>query len=222
MGVVRYNVHRSTTHGFTPSAANRIAQPTGTSFTDTGLAAGTYYYRVTAEDAAGNLSAASNQATATVTGDTTPPTAPATLTATPGSGTATLGWSASTDNVGVVRYNVHRSTTNGFTPSAANRIAQPTGTSYADSRPRGRHLLLPRHRGGRRRQRRRRLRRRRARSSRTQPAGLVAAYGFDAGSGDGGRATRPGTATTARSPTARGRPTGKYGEAIQFNGTSTW
>ena len=41
--------------GFTPSAANRIAQPTGTSYTDTGLAAGTYYYRVTAEDAAGNL-----------------------------------------------------------------------------------------------------------------------------------------------------------------------
>ena len=177
VGVVRYNVHRSTTQGFTPSAANRVGQPTGdrvtrtarsrpaptttgsprrtragnisaasseasavvtgdtsradgalgtlsatgslssvaltwgarpttwassatTStarprrasrralrtgsrsrparrYTDTGLAAGTYYYRVTAEDAAGNLSAASNQATATVTGDTTAPTAPA-------------------------------------------------------------------------------------------------------------------------------------------------
>ena len=36
--------------GFTPSAANRIAQPTGTSYTDSGLAAGTYYYKVTAED----------------------------------------------------------------------------------------------------------------------------------------------------------------------------
>ena len=49
----RYNVHRSTTPGFTPSLANRIAQPTGTSYTDSGLAAGTYFYKVTAEDAAG-------------------------------------------------------------------------------------------------------------------------------------------------------------------------
>jgi fibronectin type 3 domain-containing protein len=61
VGVVRYNVHRSTTSGFTPSAANRIAQPTGTSYTDT-TAAGIYYYKVTAEDAAGNVSAASNEA----------------------------------------------------------------------------------------------------------------------------------------------------------------
>ena len=61
VGVTRYNVHRSTTTGFTPSAANRIAQPTGTSYTDSGLSAGTYYYRVIAEDAASNLSAPSAQ-----------------------------------------------------------------------------------------------------------------------------------------------------------------
>ena len=42
--------------GFTPTTANRIAQPTGTSYTDTGLTAGTYYYKLTAEDAAGNTS----------------------------------------------------------------------------------------------------------------------------------------------------------------------
>ena len=36
-------------------------------------------------------------------------------------------WTAATDDVGVVRYNVHRSTTEGFTPSAANRVGQPTG-----------------------------------------------------------------------------------------------
>ena len=52
MGVVRYNVHRSTTAGFTPNAANRVGQPTGTSFTDT-PPAGTYYYKVTAEDGVG-------------------------------------------------------------------------------------------------------------------------------------------------------------------------
>ena len=56
IGVVHYNVYRSTTPGFTPSIANRIAQPTSTNYTDTGLAAGTYYYRVTAADAVGNIS----------------------------------------------------------------------------------------------------------------------------------------------------------------------
>ena len=45
------------TAGFTPTALNRIAQPTGTSYTDTGLAAGTYYYKVVAEDASANQAA---------------------------------------------------------------------------------------------------------------------------------------------------------------------
>ena len=59
-----------------------------------------------------------------------------------------------TDNVGVVRYDVYRSTTAGFTPGAANRIAQPTGTSYTDSGLARRHLLLQGGRRGRGRQRR--------------------------------------------------------------------
>ena len=66
VGVARYNVYRSTTSGFTPSAANRIAQPTGPSYADSGLAPGTYYYKVTAEDAAGNVSGVSNEVNATV------------------------------------------------------------------------------------------------------------------------------------------------------------
>ena len=86
VGVVKYNVHRSTTPGFTPTTANRIGQPTGTSYVDTGLAAGTYYYKVTAEDAAGNVGPASNEASATATADTTAPTVPSLLIATPGSG----------------------------------------------------------------------------------------------------------------------------------------
>jgi outer membrane protein assembly factor BamB len=72
VGVSNYDVYRSTTAGFTPSASNRIAQPTGATYTDNGLAAGTYYYLVTAQDAAGNESAPSNQASATVTAP--PPT----------------------------------------------------------------------------------------------------------------------------------------------------
>ena len=52
------------------------------------------------------------------------------------------------------RYNVHRSTTAGFTPSTANRIAQPTGTSYIDSGLAGGNLLLQGHRRRRIRQHR--------------------------------------------------------------------
>ena len=59
-----------------------------------------------------------------------------------------------TDNVGVTEYRVHRSTTAGFTPSAANRMATvsaapPTPTPAAGDRD----LPLPRGRGRRGRQR---------------------------------------------------------------------
>jgi hypothetical protein len=69
VGVTTYDVYRSTTSGFTPAVANRVAQVAGTAttWTDTGLAAGTYYYRVAAEDAAHNIGPASNEAQATVT-----------------------------------------------------------------------------------------------------------------------------------------------------------
>ena len=63
-GVTHYNVHRGSTSGFTPTAANRIAQPTGTGYADTNIVAGVYYYKVTAEDTAGNVGPASNQASA--------------------------------------------------------------------------------------------------------------------------------------------------------------
>ena len=68
---------------------------------------------------------ASNEASATV-GDTQAPSAPGTLAAVGSVGRATLSWGAATDNVGVVRYNVHRGTSAGFAPSVANRIAQPS------------------------------------------------------------------------------------------------
>jgi hypothetical protein len=67
VAVTGYDVHRSNTSGFTPSAANRIAQVAATSHSDQGLAAGTYYYRVIARDGAGNVSGPSNQADATTT-----------------------------------------------------------------------------------------------------------------------------------------------------------
>jgi len=63
---ISYNIFRSTTSGFTPSSSNQIATGvSGTSFSNTGLAAKTtYFYLVEATDTAGT-SAASNQASAT-------------------------------------------------------------------------------------------------------------------------------------------------------------
>ena len=72
--VTAYNIHRSTSPGFTPTAANRITQTPGTMYTDSGLAPGTYYYLVTAQDAAGNVGPPSNITSATPLADTTPPT----------------------------------------------------------------------------------------------------------------------------------------------------
>jgi fibronectin type 3 domain-containing protein len=64
VGIAQYTIYRSTTPNFTPSASNRIGQTTATSYLDSSLPAGTYYYEVTAQDAVGNVSPASNQVTA--------------------------------------------------------------------------------------------------------------------------------------------------------------
>jgi chitodextrinase len=64
--------------------------------------------------------------------DTTPPTAPASLTATAASGTQiNLSWTASTDNVGVTGYKVERCQGSGCSNFA--QIATPTATSFNDS-----------------------------------------------------------------------------------------
>ncbi len=73
IAVTGYNIHRSNTSGFTPSAANLIGTSITPGYTDN-VAAGTWYYKVIARDAAGNLSPASNQVSAVATADTTAPT----------------------------------------------------------------------------------------------------------------------------------------------------
>jgi hypothetical protein len=125
-GVAGYVIYRSTTAGFTPAIGNQVAQIAGTqtSYLDTGLAAGTYYYRVKAQDAASNLGPPSNEANATVTGDVTPPTKPTNLTAMASPGKVALAWTAATDNVGVARYNILRNGT---------AIGTATSTSYNDT-----------------------------------------------------------------------------------------
>ena len=99
--------------------------PTGTSYSDTGLSgATTYSYTVAAHDAAGNVSADSAIVSAT-TPDATPPSTPTNLAATAAGSTAiNLAWTASTDNVGVTGYIVKR---NGA------QVGSTTATSYADT-----------------------------------------------------------------------------------------
>ncbi len=132
VGVTGYTVYRSTTAGFTPSAATLVASLGNVaSFNDSNLAPGTYYYVVTAKDAAGNVSPASNQGSLTLT-DTTAPSAPSNVSATASNAKVNLSWTASTDNVGVTGYNVYRSTTSGFNPDASTLLGTTTTATYTD------------------------------------------------------------------------------------------
>ncbi|MEK7315770.1 MAG: Ig-like domain-containing protein, partial [Candidatus Eisenbacteria bacterium] len=109
LSVAAYDVHRSASASFTPSAANKVGATSLTSFSEAGLLAGTYYYKVLARDPAGNTSQPSNEATVTVAGDTERPSMPLGLSANIVSfSRIDLSWSASTDNVGVTGYRVIR------------------------------------------------------------------------------------------------------------------
>ncbi len=137
-----YNVYGSTTSGFTPSSNNLIASGvTGTTYTNTGLAASTsYHYVVEAVDADGP-SAASAQATATTLATpsctSVPPTGPTSLTAIASSSSVIgLSWTAAPANppCTITSYSVYRSKTNGFIPSASMLAANGvTGTTYSDA-----------------------------------------------------------------------------------------
>lgn len=72
--------------------------------------------------------------------DSTPPSTPGSFVATVAGSSVNLAWQASTDNVGVVGYDVHRSASAVFTPSPTTQIAQVTATSFTDpGRPPGTH-----------------------------------------------------------------------------------
>lgn len=99
VGVNGYMIHRSTTQGFTPSATNQVGSSPTTTFTDAGLSAGTYYYRVRAADAAGNLGPSSNEVSAAVTAQPTNPGLVAAYGMEEGTGT-TVGDSSGQNNAG--------------------------------------------------------------------------------------------------------------------------
>lgn len=87
VGVAGYQIHRSGTDGFTPSAETLQSTVTGTTLSseDTGLKPGTYHYRIVAVDEAGNSGPASAQVTVTVPAEEVKPV---TLTLTPSEDTS--------------------------------------------------------------------------------------------------------------------------------------
>ncbi len=103
-----------------------VGTSTTTSYSDKKLTdATTYTYAVSAFDPAGNISPKSSTASAT-TLDTTPPTVPTGLTASPtSSGTQVdLSWTASTDSLGVTGYNIYRD---------GGQVGTSPTTSYSDT-----------------------------------------------------------------------------------------
>jgi hypothetical protein len=213
-GISNYNVHRSTTPGFTPSATNRIAQPVSTSYIDTGLPAQRYYYVVTAEDTNHLVSTPSNEAPADVTGDTIPPsitiTAPTTATV---SGTVSVQATA-TDDVGIVGVQ--------FLLDGVNLGAEVAMPPYSVSwstltATNGAHTLTARVKdvGGN------------ATTSaplsitvaNTQPSGLVAAYSFSEGSGSS-TVDRSGNGNNGAITGATWSSGGKFGNALSFTGSA--
>ena len=217
-GVTRYNLHRSTTAGFAPSAANRIAQPTGTSYVDSGLAAGTYYYRVTAEDGAGNVSPASAQATGIATVDSTPPSVSITAPAAAATVSRTIDVTGSaSDNVGVasVQFRLDGAalgspdTTAPYsvswdTRSAANGphtlTAVATDTNGLASAPASVGVTVDN-------------------SVAVPPAGLVAGFGFEEGAGTA-VADASGLGNNGSISGATWSTAGKNGKALSFDGVN--
>lgn len=108
--------------------SERLGMVQGTSFSDAGLSpAREYCYTVRAVDEAGNLSAPSSPACATIP-DTTPPSVPVGVTAQArGENEVRLSWAPSTDDVRVIRYEVLRSESDRDPIVAAGLEAAETG-----------------------------------------------------------------------------------------------
>jgi hypothetical protein len=225
VGVARYDVYRSTSSGFVPSSTNLIGQSTGTSYSDFAMRPGTYYYVLKAVDAAGNNSAASNQATG-VCPDTTPPgvTMSSPAGASTVSGTVAVSANAS-DDVGVVGVQFRVDGAN----AGAEIMASPYTVSW-DSRTvtDGSHVLsaVARDAAGNTSTASVSVTVSNAAPPPPPPpppaaSGLVAAWGFNEGAGmtvaDASGKGHAGTVTSTAWNT-----TGRFGKALSFNGSSSW
>jgi len=120
VGVTGYRVYRDNV---------LIASPSTPYYSDSAVTNSiTYAYKVVAVDGSANASAATAPVSATptapVAGDTQAPTVPTGLVGTPGTGQASLTWTASTDNVGVTGYKVYR---------GGVLVGSPAGPSFIET-----------------------------------------------------------------------------------------
>ena len=117
VSVTGYNIYRN---------GNKVGTSDTTTCHDSGLVPETTYtYKISAYDAAGNESGQSTSIAPKTSSDSQAPTAPNNVNAQAVSMTQiNLTWNASTDNVAVAGYNIHRN---------GNKIGTSTSTSYNDT-----------------------------------------------------------------------------------------
>jgi hypothetical protein len=217
-GVALYNVHRSTTSGFAPALANRIAQPTTTTFVDSGAAAGPYFYVVTAQDVMGNVGPPSNEAMAVVTADVSAPAVSITAPVPGATVSATVTATANaTDDAAVAGVQFRL---DGVSLGAED-LAAPFSTAWnTATAANGGHTLtaVARDTAGNSTESAAVV----VTVSNTQPApaGLVAAYSFNEGSG----LTIADSSGNSNTGTIAGATwtLGQTGGALSFDGVNDW
>ncbi len=184
VGVTGYDIERCQGSGCSNFTQIAATTGTGATFKDTTVtSATTYSYRVRATDAADNLSAYSNTAAAG-TPDTTPPSQPGTVTATAASGTEVdLSWGASTDNIGVTGYRVERCQGSGCSNFTQIATTTGTGTTFKDTTTSAGTSYSYRVRATDASGNLSTYSNTATATTPAAPSGLVAAYGFDEGSG---------------------------------------
>lgn len=117
-GATSYNIYWATTSGVTTSGT-KITTAT-TTYVQTGLAASTtYYYIVTAVNAAGQSGASAQVSAATNAPVVTIPAVPAGVTAGGGANQVTISWAAVS---GATSYNIYYATTSGVTKTSGAKI----------------------------------------------------------------------------------------------------
>ncbi len=214
-GVVHYDVYRSTTAGFTPTVANRVAQTTTTHYTDIGLAGGMYYYRVAAADSAGNIGPASGETFTTVVPDLI---APSVTVLSPSSAATVSGIVAidvaASDDIGIAGVQFLLDGNNLGTEDTAAPYSFGWNTATVSN---GTHVLSAsaKDTGG---------------NTTVSvpitvtvvnavPNGLVLALGFNEGTGTSA-ADSSGNGNTGTLSSATWTTSGKYGNALSFNGSN--
>ncbi|MES2416265.1 MAG: fibronectin type III domain-containing protein [Patescibacteria group bacterium] len=137
VAVSGYNIYKKDTSGVVTKSNTSLI--TGTTYNATGLTPGiTRSYQVEAVDTSGKLSGLSNAVvfatTGGVTSDTTSPTSPTGLSSSNITQTsATISWTASTDNIGVTGYDVYVGgiLKTSVTSTTASLTGLTAGTTYS-------------------------------------------------------------------------------------------